>query len=159
VIILFEIEINDLLYYSGLMHCHSLPRSTGTLYPHTKVSKSQEQGECQDCGFPVDATRHRECPKCGSEVREKALLGLYEVDVAHSGESVEAAKKKIAEAVDRARYRGHSGVKIIHGYGSTSGPSRISGPTVALMKRLAESYGGTFAGDRDNKGASLIWFH
>ena len=123
------------------------------------MSKSQQKGQCQDCGFPVDAASHRECPKCGAEVRGKLLLGLYEVDVAHNGESVEAAKKKIEAAVDRARYRGNSGVKIIHGYGSTSGPSRISGPAVTLMKRLAESYGGTFAGDRDNKGASLIWFN
>ena len=123
------------------------------------MSKSQQKGQCQDCGFPVDATRHRECPKCGAEVRGKSQLGLHVVDVAHNGESVEAAKKKILEEVDRASYSGNSGVKIIHGYGSTSSPSRIKDPAVALMKSLAESYGGTFAGDRDNKGASLIWFN
>jgi|TARA_B110001454_G_scaffold87893_1_gene84203 hypothetical protein len=123
------------------------------------VSKSQQKGQCQDCGFPVDATGHRECPKCGAEEREKPQLGLHVVDVAHNGENVEAARKRIEEEVDAASYRGNSGIKIIHGYGSTSGPSRISGPAVALMKRLAESYGGTFAGDGDNKGASLIWFN
>jgi len=124
------------------------------------MSKSQQKGQCQDCGFPVDATSsHRECPKCGAEVRGELLPEPYEVDVAHNGETVEAAKGKIGKAVDHARHRGYPGVRIIHGYGSTSGPSRIKDPAVSLMKRLAESYGGTFAGDRDNKGAALIWFN
>ena len=134
-------------------------RSTGTLYLDTQVSKSQQTGECQDCGFPVDATSGRECPKCGAEVRGKPLLEPYEVDVAHNRETVEAAKKRIEKEVHHASYNGYSGVKIIHGYGSTSGHSHILNPAVALMKDLAESYGGTFAGDRDNKGASLIWFN
>ena len=134
-------------------------RSTSTLYLDTQVSKAQQQGQCQDCGFPVDTTGDRECPKCGAEAHGKPQLGLHVVDVAHNGEDVEAAKKMIEKEVDHASYNGYSGVKIIHGYGSTSGPSRISDPAVALMKRLAESYGGTFAGDRDNKGASLILFN
>ena len=122
------------------------------------MSKSQPKGQCQDCGIPVDASRDRECPKCGAEICGKPQLGLHVVDVAHNGENVEAAKKMIEKEVDDAYYRGNSGIKIIHGRGATSGASRIAGPAVNLMKSLAESYGGTFSGDRDNKGASLIWF-
>jgi hypothetical protein len=92
-------------------------------------------------------------------VRGEPQLKPYEVDVAHNRENVEEAKKKIEKAVDHARHTEYPGVKIIHGYGSTSGPSRISGPAVSLMKSLAKSYGGTFAEDGNNKGASLIWFN
>ena len=80
------------------------------------------------------------------------------VDVAHNRENVAAAKRMIEKEVHDAYYRGNSGIKIIHGRGATSGASRIGGPAGNLMKSLAESYGGTFSGDRDNKGASLIWF-
>jgi hypothetical protein len=114
--------------------------------------------ECPECGFHVDYKVDRQCPKCDCLIRDQSVLGLYEIDVAHNNETVEIAEKKISDAVDFASYRGFSGVKVIHGYGSKSGKSIISGPAVHMMKRLARKYGGKFTKDQGNVGASIIWF-
>ena len=114
---------------------------------------------CPSCGIPLEAGQHIECPKCETPIRGQSLLGLLEVDVVHSGETWESSRQKIEEAVDRSLHWGHAGVKIIHGYGSTSGRSVIAPQAVALMKRLAEHTGGTFTKDRQNRGASVIWFN
>ena len=87
-----------------------------------------------------------------------ARTGIYLADVAHAGESVSLAKEKIKKAVDHAYYRKYSGVKVIHGYGSKSGISIISGPAIGLMGRLARQYGGALKRDWANRGASLILF-
>ena len=119
---------------------------------------SSSQIECPRCGFPLDSDRQPECPKCGAEIRAEALLGLLEIDVAHGGETWEQARHKIEEAVDRALHRGHKGVKIIHGHGSRTGRAVIAPQAVTLMRGLALRTGGRFTADRQNPGASLIWF-
>jgi len=99
------------------------------------------------------------CPKCDYPLRGLRLKGLLEVDVVHSGEDWHRARTKIEKAVDDALYEGHSGVKIIHGYGSTSGRSALGPRTISLMRSLAERTDGRFTGDRNNPGAHLIWFN
>ncbi|MFC5049838.1 hypothetical protein ACFPK9_04330 [Rubritalea spongiae] len=84
---------------------------------------------------------------------------LYEVDVAHSGETWDVAKQKIAQALDQAVYGHFKGLKVIHGYGSVSGQSVIAPRAISLMRHLAEEYGGRFAKDQKNPGASLIWLN
>ena len=39
------------------------------------------------------------------------------------------------------------------------GPAIITPQAIALMKCLAEQTGGTFTKDRQNQGASIIWFN
>lgn len=114
--------------------------------------------ECKVCGFILHSIPRQRCPKCDELIRKNVDMGLYEVDVAHSYETVDLALNKISDAVDRANYRGFSGIKVIYGYGSTSGISKISGPAVKKMKKLAAQYGGKFTNDRGNRGASIIWF-
>lgn len=99
------------------------------------------------------------CPKCGERILGTILQGLLEVDVVHSGETWEEARLKIVDAVDRAIANGHKGVKIIHGYGATSGNSRIRGRAVELLRGLANRTGGRLAPDRDNEGAHLLWLN
>jgi hypothetical protein len=115
--------------------------------------------DCPHCGFPIDPAAHATCPKCESPTRAAASLGVLEVDVAHDGESWETAKGKIDRAVDQALHWGHAGVKIIHGHGSATGRAVIAPRAIALLRHYADTTGGRFANDRNNPGASLIWFN
>lgn len=116
-----------------------------------------------ECGFSIDPVRDVECPKCSDPIGEKVLLGdcgeLYEVDVAHQGETLFDAKQKIIEAVNHTLKFRFQGVKIIHGRGRRRGGNNIARMAIEEMKKLAKKYGGRFVRDRDNAGAHLIWFH
>ena len=115
--------------------------------------------ECPSCGFPLARGRDTVCPKCEAPIQGGNLLPLLEVDVVHGGETWSTAREKITAAVDRAILWGHAGVKIIHGHGATTGRSVIAPQAITLMRALAEHTGGTFAKDKQNPGASLIWFN
>jgi len=67
------------------------------------------------------------CPKCDGPASREIREGVLEVDVAHAGETWEQAREKIVKALDQAIHYRHAGLKIVHGYGSTSGHS-IIGP-------------------------------
>ncbi len=123
------------------------------------MSSSDQSAHCPSCGIPVEQGAYDYCPKCDYPLRGLRLKGLLEVDVVHSGEDWHRARTKIEKAVDDALYEGHSGVKIIHGYGSTSGRSALGPRTISLMRSLAERTDGRFTGDRNNPGAHLIWFN
>ncbi len=101
----------------------------------------------------------KRCPKCGEALFGKVFQGLLEVDVVHAGETWEEARDKIIEAVDRGIRHGHKGVKIIHGYGASTGSSRIRGRAVGLLRALAERTGGRLAADRGNEGAHILWLN
>lgn len=96
--------------------------------------------ECVECGFPLEAMGVDDCPKCdhGSSPRRIAEQGILEVDIAHAGETWEEAKSKIDRAFDDALYYRHSALKVIHGYGSTSGRSVIGPRAKSYLRHLAE---------------------
>jgi hypothetical protein len=118
-----------------------------------------EMPDCPNCGFPIDPSHHATCPKCDSTLHASASLGILELDVCHSGESWEEAACKIEQAIDQGIHWGHKGVKIVHGYGSSSGRSVIGPRAIALMRHLAERTGGRFTKDRHNPGASIVWLN
>lgn len=118
--------------------------------------------ECVVCGFPLEAMGVDECPKCdhGSGASRVAEQGILEVDVAHAGETWEEAQYKIDQSFDDALYYRHSALKVIHGYGSTSGCSVIGPRAKSYLRHLAEECeGARFAADRRTEGASLIWLN
>ena len=123
------------------------------------MSPADSSAHCPSCGIPFEQGAHDTCPKCDYPVRGLRLRGILEVDVVHSGEDWEVARQKIEKAVDEAIHRGHAGVKIVHGYGSTSGHSVIASRAISLMKGLAERTDGRFTTDRNNPGAHLIWLN
>jgi DNA-nicking Smr family endonuclease len=85
--------------------------------------------------------------------------GLLEVDVAHSGETWDVAREKIIRAVNQAMLHGHSGVKIIHGWGASTGRSVLSGLAVTLLRGFAQRYGGRLSPDKHNPGAHVLWLN
>ena len=113
--------------------------------------------QCPNCEFPVQPQRDRECPKCGETILGRSLQGLLEVDVVHSRETWDEAREKIVKAVDRGIRDGHRGVKIIHGYGASTGRAAIRGQALRLLKSWAVRTGGKVAADRNNPGAHILW--
>lgn len=115
--------------------------------------------DCPTCGFPIDPSGEKACPKCESSFTASGVFGILEVDVAHSGESWDEAARKIERAIDRGIQWGHKGVKVIHGHGSSTGQAVIAPRAISFMRHLAETTGGRFARDRQNPGASIVWFN
>lgn len=114
---------------------------------------------CHQCDFPVNSEHESYCRKCGESIRPQRGQGLLEIDIAHAGETWDIAKRKIDRAIDDALTYGYSGMKVIHGYGSTSGRSIIGPRAMSYLRHLADEEGGRFAKDLRNPGASLIWFN
>lgn len=115
--------------------------------------------ECAECGFPLESFGVAQCPKCDGVIRSRVGRGIFEVDVAHAGETWEEARNKIRAALDQALDGGYRGLKIVHGYGSTTGRSVIGPRATAYLRHLAEEIDGRYAGDRRNRGASVIWLN
>ena len=116
--------------------------------------------KCLQCDFPVDLEDTRWCPKCGSEVRRRRSGELLEIDICHSGESWEIAKDKIDRAVDTAFDRNFDGIRVVHGYGSTTGGRSVIAPqAVRYLRLVAEEEGGKYAKDLRNPGVSLVWLN
>jgi hypothetical protein len=115
--------------------------------------------ECPHCEFPLDPGRASTCPKCGESVLGTVSRGLLEIDVAHAGETWDVAREKIVKAMNEALLNGHSGLKIIHGWGSSTGLSVLSGLAVTLLRGFATRYGGRLSPDRQNPGAHILWLN
>jgi len=129
--------------------------------PHPFRSRSlfvQSLMNCPNCGFPVDGRNlPRTCPKCDEDlIRAKARRPL-QVDLAHSGETVETALRKLEAAVSECLWHGHASLKVIHGYGSTGGASRIRPHILHALQKHAERHGGRVAPDGQNPGAHVLW--
>ena len=116
--------------------------------------------ECPQCGMLLEQATVARCPKCETAIRKTFQLGLYEIDVAHRGETWEVAERRVIEACSTALYRQHKGLKVIHGYGSGKGhTSMIRRLAVPLLHRLARDTGGKVVPDRNNPGAHILYFH
>lgn len=113
---------------------------------------------CPNCGFPVDGRNlPRTCPKCDEDlIRAKARRPL-QVDLAHAGETVETALRKLEAAVSECLWHGHGSLKVIHGYGSTGGASRIRPHVLHALQKYAERHGGKVTPDGQNPGAHVLW--
>lgn len=116
--------------------------------------------ECPNCGMTVPNRDASECPKCETSLRKTFVRELYEIDVAHGGETWELAEKRITDSCSAALYGQYRGLKVIHGYGSGRGhTSHIRSHAIPLLKRLARETGGKVVPDRRNPGAHILYFN
>jgi DNA-nicking Smr family endonuclease len=79
------------------------------------------------------------------------------VDLAHAGETVETALKKLEAAVSECLWHGHASLKVIHGYGSKNGASRIRPHVLHALQKHADRHGGKVSPDGQNPGAHVLW--
>src|SRR5437763_1511837 len=123
---------------------------------HRMLSGRGSVSECPVCGNPGGRPGTR-CQKCGELLASHPTRPLLVVDVAHAGESWEQARQKIIKAVDRALAGRHKGVKIVHGYGHSTGRAVIRTQAVELLNTLARRTGGRLKADGNNPGAHIFW--
>lgn len=114
--------------------------------------------ECPHCGIEIESLGRLVCPKCEMPVRSRTNGRVQVVDVVHAGEDRHEAFRKLERAIDDALRGNFRGLKVIHGHGSTRGVALLKPQIVAAMKRAAKECGGKVVPDRDNPGASLLWF-
>jgi len=116
-----------------------------------------ERGECWNCGFPVDLALVAVCPKCGEDVRLEASGQVVDVDVAHDGEAVADALRKLEAAVDRAVLGFARGIKVIHGHGSGGRRGAIAPAVKDWLRTEADRHGWKVVADKFNPGATIVW--
>jgi hypothetical protein len=60
-------------------------------------------------------------------------------------------------AVSECLWHGHASLKVIHGYGSTGGASRIRPHVLHALQKHADRHGGKVTPDGQNPGAHVLW--
>jgi hypothetical protein len=120
-------------------------------------SKIAGDRECPICGNPIILRGHVRCAKCDTPV--DLFRRLFVVDVAHSGEGWEEARKKIVRAIDRALIERNKGLKIVHGQGRTTGRSVIRTKAIGFLRSQARRIGGRLVQDDNNPGAHILWLY
>ena len=68
---------------------------------------------CLVCGMDVVATADR-CPKCDNDLRSQHDGSTFTIDIAHQGESVSEALKKMQGEIDLARQDVVMRLSLIH---------------------------------------------
>ncbi len=107
---------------------------------------------CSSCGNTIQPHAKKWCPKCDTPLQAAASYGLLEVDIAHSGQTWDTARKQLLKAVQMALFSGHSGLKVIHGRNGV-----IKDMAHAYLNSLAQEYAGKLATDKGNPGATILW--
>ncbi len=81
------------------------------------------------------------------------------IDVAHSGEDRDDAKRKVIEGIEISLSGSHKGLKVIHGRGSKSGHSAIiKNHVIRLLQGEARRLKARLVKDKNNPGAHILYF-
>lgn len=113
--------------------------------------------ECPNCGFPISKKdRPATCPKCDEDlIRVKARKPLV-VDFVHHGETVHHALNKLEKALSEALWDGHPSLKVIHGYGASSGRSVIRPHVLKKLRDYAAYHALELVTPPDNPGVTIL---
>ena len=71
---------------------------------------------CLVCGMDVVATANR-CPKCDNDLRSQHDGSTFTIDIAHQGENVSEALKKMQGEIDLARQDVVMRIRLVVGSG------------------------------------------
>lgn len=112
---------------------------------------------CPECELVIESADTTTCPKCDAPLRARSNGRVMHVDVAHAGENLDQALRKLERKIDEAVHHNYRGLNVIHGRGATTGKSFLKPHIVAAMKRAATLYGGKVKPHPYNPGAHYLW--
>ena len=109
-----------------------------------------KQQTCLVCGMNIMATMDH-CPKCDNDLRSQHDGSTFTIDIAHQGESVSEALKKMQGEIDLARQDVVMRIRLVVGSGMIR-------DKVILALRDLEQGGGikNFNLEPNNAGAILV---
>ena len=115
--------------------------------------------ECPECGMHTNVLNNTRCQKCDFELVDHLIPQLFDVDVCHGGEDWAEASVKILDGLNQALLSGFSGLRVIHGYGSSSGhTSIIKSRSKALINNIAQDKGYQIERNSRNLGETVLLF-
>ena len=105
---------------------------------------------CLVCGMDVVATANR-CPKCDNDLRSQHDGSTFTIDIAHQGERVSEALRKMQKEIDWANQGVVMNIRLVVGSG-------LIRDKVILALRDLEQGGGikNFNLEPNNAGAILV---
>jgi len=122
------------------------------------VIVSRQVVKCPNCG--IEGYVGESCIKCNTRLYRTFTRPLYVIDVAHSGEDVDDAIRKVTAGIETSLRDNHRGLKVIHGRGSRAGHSAvIRNHIVQFLKREARRLKARLVMDKDNPGAHILFFN
>lgn len=106
------------------------------------------QQTCLDCGMSVTETKQR-CPKCDNDLSAQHDGSTITVDIAHQGESVSEALRKMQCEIDLARKGVAMRIRLVVGSG-------LIREEVMLVLRDLELHGEIKSYDLEPKNAGAV---
>lgn len=83
---------------------------------HSERFYSMEQHTCIVCGMNVLATKDH-CPKCDNDLRSQHDGSTFTIDIAHHGERVSEALRKMQTEIDLAKQSVVMRIRLVVGSG------------------------------------------
>lgn len=113
---------------------------------------------CPVCGMRQTDARETCCLKCDTPLRVQRDQPLLVVDIAHQGEDVEQARRKLFAAIDASRASRRVGVKVIHGHGSRTADGGIKAEAMRVLDNLVRAGHARIAIDERNPGVTMVYW-
>jgi len=107
----------------------------------------------------TNVLNNTKCQKCDFELVDHLIPQLFDVDVCHNGEDWAVASVKILDGLDKALLSGFSGLRVIHGHGSSHGhTSIIKSRSIAFINNIARQKGYQIPRNSKNRGETVLLF-
>jgi len=113
---------------------------------------------CPACGMRQTDAIEVCCLKCDTPLRVQRSEPLLVIDIAHQGENVEQARRKLFAAIDACRASRRVGLKVIHGHGSRTPDGGIKAEALRVLTNLVRDGQARIASDERNPGATLVYW-
>ncbi len=113
---------------------------------------------CPACGMRQTDARETSCLKCDTPLRVQRTEPLLVIDIAHHGEDVDLARRKLFAAIDACRASRRMGLKVIHGQGTRTPGGGIKAEALRVLSNLVREGHARIADDDHNPGATIVYW-
>lgn len=113
---------------------------------------------CPACGMRQTEARETCCLKCDTPLRVQRSEPLLVIDIAHQGEDVDHARRKLFAAIDACRASRRVGLKVIHGQGARTPGGGIKAEALRVLTNLVRDGHARIISDDQNPGATVVYW-